>query len=94
MRNLIACALVLLAGCATLERGADQVRGFAHEHPIATAIAAGAAAGALASVVNDHRGRHGPELARAPHHGLHTRCAPAVHGDVYLPPTYDSEICR
>lgn len=94
MRILITCALVTFAGCATLEHGADQVRDFAHEHPVVTAIAAGAAAGAIVAAADRHH-HHGGAPDRRQDHGLRTHeCAPVPHGDVYLPPMGDPEVCR
>ena len=51
---LLALFCIGLSGCATVERGADQVRDFAQEHPVVTSIAAGAAAGAIVVAVDRH----------------------------------------
>lgn len=93
---LVLAAAVSLEGCATVETGADRVRDFAAEHPVITAIAAGAAAGALVAAVDrPHHHEHHRELARTADYGLRTHtCAPVPHGDVELPPGGGAEVCR
>lgn len=90
MRILALLALFSLAGCATLERGADQVHDFAVVHPVVTAVAASLAVGAIVSAVDHHH--HPRELIREPRHGLRTHCAPVQHGDVLLPPDIE-QVC-
>jgi hypothetical protein len=48
---------IALPACTTLEAAADHARGFAIDHPAATAVAVGVVAGGIAIAVHHHHDR-------------------------------------